>query len=171
MFGSNRGFTLIEAMLVLGLLSVLLGIAVPAARQMINGQQLRQASIDLSMALILARQESIMRRQPVVLDNEDGEWSSGWLVFVDQNGSGVHDSGELVLKRGDAIASGVRISGNMPVSRYIRYTPTGEAKMHNGAFQAGTITLCHADGEQAIRKLILNPTGRLRTTKEAAGSC
>ncbi|MOA67911.1 hypothetical protein D3C78_1952840 [compost metagenome] len=59
----------------------------------------------------------------------------------------------------------------MSVSRYIRYTPTGEAKMHNGAFQAGTITLCHADGEQAIRKLILNPTGRLRTVKEAAGSC
>lgn len=171
MFGSNRGFTLIEAMLVLVLLSLLLGIAVPAARQMINGQQLRQASIDLSMALILARQESIMRRQLVVLDNEDGEWSSGWLVFVDQNGSGVLDTGELVLKRGDAIATGVRISGNTPVSRYIRYTPTGEAKMQSGAFQAGTITLCHADGEQAIRKLVLSATGRLRTVKEAAGSC
>lgn len=171
MSGSNRGFTLIEAMLALALLSLLLGFAIPAARQMIHGQQLRQVSIDLSMALTLARHESIMRRQPVVLENEDGEWSSGWLVFVDQNGSGALDTGELVLKRADAIAAGVRISGNTPVSRYVRYTPTGEAKMQNGAFQAGTITLCHQDGEQAIRRLVLSATGRLRTFKDAAGSC
>lgn len=171
MFGSSRGFTLLEAMFALALLSLLLGVAIPAARQMMHGQQLRQASIDLGMALILARQASIMRRQPVVLDNVDGEWSSGWRVFVDLNGNGALDSVEPVLKRGDRIAAGVRITGNSPVSRYVRYTPTGRAKLQSGAFQAGTITLCHRDGQQAVRKLVLSATGRLRTLKEAAGTC
>ena len=76
-----------------------------------------------------------------------------------------------MLRSGDGVASGVRISGNTPVSRYVRYTPSGEAKMQNGAFQAGTITLCHSDSQQPVRRLILSATGRLRTVQEAAGSC
>lgn len=171
MLGSHRGFTLIEAMLALAILSTILGIGVPAVRQMIHGQQLRKASIDLGMALILTRQEAIMRRQAVLLERLNGDWSHGWRIFVDDNGNGSFDSGELVLKTGDAIAAGVRITGNTPVSRYVRYTPTGEAKMQNGAFQAGTITLCHSDGQQAVRKLVLSATGRLRTIREDAGSC
>lgn len=171
MLDSIRGFTVIEAMLVLAVLSTLAGIGIPVFRQMIHGQQLRQASIDLGMALILARQEAIMRRRPVLLDNQDGEWATGWQVFVDQNANGAFDSGELVLRIGDGIADGVRISGNMHVHRYVRYMPTGEAKMQSGAFQAGTITLCHEDGKQSIRKLVLSATGRLRTVREAAGSC
>lgn len=171
MFCSNRGFTLIETMLALALLSMLVGIAIPAIRQMIHGQQLRQASTDLGMALILARQESIMRRHPVVLDNVDGEWSSGWRMFIDQNDNGALDAGELVLQTSDSIAEGVRIVGNTPVSRYVRYMPTGVAKLQSGAWQAGTITLCHSDGQQAVRKLVLSPAGRLRTVREAAGSC
>lgn len=171
MLGSNRGFALIEAMLALALLSMILGIAVPAVRQMIHSQQLHQASVDLGMALIRTRQEAIMRKRTVVLDNQDGEWRSGWHVFVDEDNDGVFDAGELVLKTNDPMASGVRITGNTHVRRYVRYTPTGEAKMLNGAFQAGTITLCHSDGQQAVRKLVLSATGRLRTVKEAAGSC
>lgn len=171
MLGLNRGFTLIEAMIALALLSMTLGIAMPAIIHMIHSQQLRQASVDLGMALIRARQEAIMRKRAVMLDNLDGEWRSGWHVYVDEDSDGTFDSGEPILKTSDSIANGVRISGNTPVSRYVRYTPTGEAKLLNGAFQAGTITLCHSDGQQQIRKLVLSATGRLRTVSEAAGSC
>lgn len=167
----DLGFTLIEAMVALALLSILASIATPGFTQMIHAQQLRSASIDLALAFTTARHEAITRQRPVLIDNGDGEWASGWQIFVDQNGNGTLDEGELVLRTGDGVASGVRISGNTPVSRYVRYTPSGLAKMQSGAFQAGTITLCHEDGEQAIRRLVLSATGRLRTVKEAAGSC
>ncbi|SEJ33705.1 type IV fimbrial biogenesis protein FimT [Pseudomonas linyingensis] len=171
MLKQGRGFTLIEAMVVLALLAILASIATPGFTQMIHAQQLRSASIDLALAFTTARHEAITRQRPVLIDNGDGEWASGWRIFVDQNANGALDEGELVLRTGDASTAGVRISGNTPVSRYVRYTPSGLAKMQNGAFQAGTITLCHADGEQPIRKLVLSATGRLRTVKEAAGSC
>lgn len=171
MIKQDRGFTLIEAMLVLALLAILASIATPGFTQMIHAQQLRSASIDLALAFTTARHEAITRQRPVLIDNGDGEWASGWRIFVDQNANGALDEGELVLRTGDASAAGVRISGNTPVSRYVRYMPTGVAKLQSGAWQAGTITLCHSDGQQAVRKLVLSPAGRLRTVREAAGSC
>ncbi|MCY1435822.1 Type II transport protein GspH [compost metagenome] len=167
----NRGFTLLELLASLTLLAILSALAAPGLTQMRHSQQARHASIDLATAFILARQEAITRQRPVIIDNLDDDWADGWQIFVDQDGDGGLDNSDPILLTSDSIASGVRISGNTPVSRYVRYTPTGEAKMQNGAFQAGTITLCHEDGEQSIRKLILSATGRLRTVTEAAGSC
>lgn len=167
----NRGFTLLELLVSLTLLAILSGLAAPGLTQMRHSQQVQHASIDLATAFILARQEAITRQRPVIIDNLDDDWANGWQIFVDQDDDGGLDNSDPILLTSDSIARGVSISGNTPVSRYVRYVPTGEAQMQNGAFQAGTITLCHADGEQAIRKLVLSATGRLRTVKEAVGSC
>lgn len=167
----NRGFTLIEALVVLALLAILGNLAGPGLSQLIHAQQVRSASIELASTLIHARQEAITRQRPVIVDNLDGNWASGWKLFVDLDGDGTPDSDEPVLHVSTGSTGGVRISGNTPVSRYVRYTPTGEAKLQSGAFQAGTITLCHNDGQQAVRKLVLSATGRLRTVREDAGSC
>ena len=171
MFTKIRGFTLIEALVTLSLLAILASIAAPSFTHTLHAQQVRSASIDLAMAFILARQEAITRQKPVMIDNQDGEWANGWRIFVDLNADGSHSDDEPLLKTSETIATGVRIGGNAPVSRYVRYTPSGEAKLHNGAFQAGTLTLCHGDGQQRIRRLVLSATGRLRTVSEAAGSC
>ncbi|HYQ39571.1 MAG TPA: GspH/FimT family pseudopilin [Pseudomonas sp.] len=167
----TRAFTLIECLVALALLAIMAGIAAPGFTHLIHAYQLRAASTDLGLALIQARHEAITRRRPVLIDNEDGAWDNGWRIFVDQNANGTLDTGDLVLRRGEAIAAGMRISGNTPVSRYVRYTSSGEAKLQNGAFQAGTLTLCHASGQQPLRRLVLSATGRLRTVKEEAGSC
>ena len=171
MLERNRGFTLVEAMVALALLAILSSLAAPTLMRAIHAQQVRRASIDLAMAFILAREEAITRQIPVIIDNLDDDWTNGWTIFVDLDSDGGLDDGEPVLKTADDIASGVRISGNTPVSRYVRYTPSGEARLHNGAFQAGTLTLCHDSGQQPLRRLVLSATGRLRTVKEEAGSC
>jgi len=167
----NHGFTLLETLVVLALLAILSSLAAPGLTQILHGQQVRRASIDLAMAFILAKQEAITRQRPVIVESRDNDWDKGWKVFVDLDGDGGLDDGESVLRSSDSSADGVRISGNTPVSRYVRYMPTGEAKLQSGGFQAGTITLCHSDGQQAVRKLVLSPSGRMRTVTEAAGSC
>lgn len=167
----SRGFTLLEALVAIALLAILSSVAAPGMAQMLKAQQLRHAGVDLGLALRQARHEAIARQRPVIVTNLDGNWANGWKVFVDLDGDGAPASGEPELRSNDGIASGLRISGNTPISRYVRYTPTGEAKMQSGAFQTGTITLCHEDGSQTVRRLVLSATGRLRSTTEAAGNC
>ena len=167
----TRGFTLVELLITVAIAAVMLGIALPAMEQMIRDQQIVATHNKLVAALLLARSESVKRQKPVVLQNADNLWSNGWILFADENGNGEHDQGEQLLITSGPVPKGIRVSGNTPLRQYVRYVPTGRTRMMSGAFQAGTITLCHEDGLQPLRQLIISATGRMRTTKGGAGSC
>lgn len=166
----TRGFTLLEALVAMTVASILIGLAAPALSNTLARQRLSMATLDLSRALTQARHESIMRSRPVLVDNLDSQWSSGWHIFVDDNWNGIRDSGEPIIRVGE-IPSGVRVVGNTPVRRYVRYTPTGRALMLSGAFQAGTLTLCHENGNITVKRVILAATGRVRTETGTALTC
>lgn len=166
----TRGFTLLEAIVALAVASILIGLAVPALADILARQRLSMATLDITRALAQARHESIMRSRPVLVDNLDGQWSSGWQIFVDKNWNGMRDADEPVVRVGE-IPSGVRIAGNTPVRNYVRYTPSGRALMLSGAFQAGTLTLCNDKGSLPVKRVILSATGRVRTETGAAATC
>jgi type IV fimbrial biogenesis protein FimT len=166
-----HGFTLVELLTSLGIFALLVSFGVPATQRLVSDQQLVAVGNTLAANLALARSESIKRRQPVLVDNGDGDWASGWQVFVDLNNNGQLDEGEPLLRQEAALAADIIVKGNTPVRRYIRYTSLGSAKQIGGAFQAGTLTLCSASGEQAIRRLVLSATGRIRREKDDPGAC
>jgi type IV fimbrial biogenesis protein FimT len=166
-----RAFTLTELLSSLAITAALLGFVYPSAVQFIRNQQIANASNLVMAALTLARSESIKRRLPVLVDNADGHWESGWRVFADTNNNGLHDQFEPLLLQTEALPEGVVAKGNTPVMRYIRYTPTGTSNLLSGAFQAGTLTLCHATGTQPVRRLVLSSSGRIRRSKTASGPC
>lgn len=168
---TSRAFTLYELLISIAISALLLGVAVPGAQNIAHNQQLISTSNTLTASLTLARSESIKRRLPVLVDNGDGSWKSGWQVFVDTNNNGLRDTDESVLLQVEAVPEGVVAKGNRPVRRFIRYTPSGSTELISGAFQAGTLTLCHATGHQAVRRLILSASGRLRRTKGQPGVC
>ncbi|MFZ6048048.1 GspH/FimT family pseudopilin [Pseudomonas sp. CR3202] len=171
MAGISRGFTLIEALVALTIITLLISVGVPAMTELIHSHQLRTASNTLHVSFNQARQASVTRRVPVLVDNQDEDWSSGWRVYADQNNNARWDEGEPVLAENGPQPQGLIIKGNAPVRRYVRYTPTGRTHMANGAFQAGTLVLCHSDGKAAVRKLVISATGRVRSTREPPGPC
>jgi type IV fimbrial biogenesis protein FimT len=165
------GFTLPELLTTLSILALLVSVGVPGAQQYQGNQQLVATSNTLAATLAFARSESIKRRRPVLVDNVDGDWATGWQVFVDMNDNGQLDAGEPLLLQGEALPNGVVAKGNTPVRRYIRYTPQSNAELLGGAIQAGTLTLCHASGTQAVRRLVLSASGRLRRERGEPGAC
>lgn len=78
---SQAGFTMVEIMVVIILLSILMGIGIPAYRAMVAEQKVRAAAASLHSSLLLARAEAIKLNRTVTLrPAADEDWSDGWLV-------------------------------------------------------------------------------------------
>jgi type IV fimbrial biogenesis protein FimT len=77
---SSRGFTLIELLVVVVVTAILLALAAPSFRQIIQNQRIRAASSDLYASLALARSEAIKRNTNITLSPVGGSWANGWQV-------------------------------------------------------------------------------------------
>lgn len=77
---AQYGFTLIELIIGLIVLSILLAVAVPSYQSVIAEQRVRTTVTDLHSALALARSEAIKRNASVSLAPASGGWSAGWQI-------------------------------------------------------------------------------------------
>ena len=72
---SMRGFTLIELMIILILLSIVMGIAIPNLTRLIRNHQIETQAQTLNSLLQFARTEAVVRRTSVALSNNGDDWS------------------------------------------------------------------------------------------------
>jgi type IV fimbrial biogenesis protein FimT len=163
-------YTLVEFLTTMAIASLLLGTGIPTLIEMRHSHNLRTASTSLFHSAMLARSEAVKRNRPVLVRARDADWSRGWIVFADLNNNAQRDPDEPLIAEMD-VPYGIIIKGNSPVAHYLRYTPTGRAKRPGGAFQAGTLTLCHSSGKQPIRRLVMSASGRLRSAVNKPGNC
>ena len=172
----NRGFTLLEALVVLALLAVLLSLAAPSLQGLRQKHQMQSQAEQLQASLLLARSEALRRQQRVTLCVRmqaahagpecatEGTWAQGWVVFVDGNDNGRREAAEAVLQLQEALPGFLTLQGNATVNRYISYGPQGRSQSATGAFQAGTLTLCGA-GQAHVWRVVINAVGKPRLEK------
>ncbi|NND37813.1 MAG: hypothetical protein HKN81_11840 [Gammaproteobacteria bacterium] len=109
----SEGVTLIEALVTLGIVSIVLAIGVPAVRDIVATNRMSVAVNDLVTSLHISRNEAVKRTERSILCAstdwnaagarcQNGNIVDGWIVFVDDNPrNGVRDAGEtLVLGHG-----------------------------------------------------------------------
>lgn len=156
----NAGYTLIELLTALSIAGILGGLAVPASVNMVQKYRLRTAAWDLFHSINTARATAIMRDRRVTLSAPSGDWHDGAEIFIDSNHSGERDDDEELLRRLPAHQS-VVIEGNYWVKDYISFMPDGSARAISGAFQIGTLSVCHPELARRF-ELVISVGGRLR---------
>ena len=161
----RQGFSLVELMTVIAIASILLAIAVPSFRAMLQTQRITAATNDFFAAIRLARSESVQRgrRIDLVPTDPNGDWAKGWVVFVDNNNNQKPESGEQVIFTNGAVADGIKIEANLTDSstQYLAYNGTGRTRtnLSSETPQFGSF-LFKLDKQS--RKIILNMLGRPR---------
>ena len=178
--GKKNGYSLSELLVVVALLGIVLSIAVPALSSATVGMQRSSLVNSYFAGLLFTRSEAAKRRVRVVMCkassfaacSPSGTWDQGWLIFHDANNNALLDAGEAVLQYQQGFPAGWSMTGNLHVSRYISYTPTGDAKLTSGAMQIGTLTLCkRSAGTIEASQIVISSSGRPRTRKVTLLSC
>lgn len=186
-----QAFTLLEALVIMAIVSVLLAVGVPGLRSLTTNTGLTSYNNELVTVLQFARSASIRLQDRVVVCTSDNAttptpscgditvpWSSGWLVFHDINNDSKYveaDGDELFRVRDELSIEGVTIDivgTGANIENYVSYAaPAGEPMKTDGTNQSGIFRICLTDdsaaaGSRHIRGVILNVSGRVASTRD-----
>lgn len=84
----NRGFSLVELVVVIAILGIAMGIAVPGLQDLMVGQRVKSASFDLMTSILFARSEAGKRGATISITAvANNDFSKGYCVLFDTGGS------------------------------------------------------------------------------------
>lgn len=155
MANRNQGFTLIDLMVTLSVLSVVAAIAIPAFGNMIETSRQEALKDEVESTLHNARTQAVLRRRTIeICGSGDGatcstNWADGWLVRT--------TTGQTLqltqLPHHDELSW-------IGFSESIRFRDNGASPASNGRFYQ-----CH--GEQVAWQVVVSRQGRIRQASEA----
>jgi type IV fimbrial biogenesis protein FimT len=171
----NHGFTLVEALIALAVVSVLVGIAVRAWSSAAEAAHSGSAQGLLLESILASVSHSALTGSEVVVCPGDAtgcrasvDWSQGWIAYADLDGDRIHDAGETMLKSAPALGGKVHLRSTVGRTRLV-FQPNG-----GNAGSNVTFTLCDGRGIAKAITLVLANDGRLRAgtpTETAALAC
>lgn len=199
--GRQDGFSLVELIVTVSIAAILMVIAVPSFRWLLNTNRITAPANELAASLQIARQEAIRRNTRVVLcrsDNPDagaaaacsaaaGAWP-GWIVFVDNGDDGTgtivagnarnsqRNAGETLIRTGTVLAPlQMRASTNLSgQNNRVVFRSEGLARpVANGPTLAATISVCIPTSQPAqnVREVRLRAGSRVSVTRNTNIAC
>lgn len=187
----QRGFTLMELMIVLTLAVLILAIGSPNFREFRQNSRLTGAANDFLAAVQLARTEAVKRQASVSIcassnpQADDASCSAGefsrWIIFEDSDGDCARSAGEPILRAeiggddgGDSEAERRRALRAVADGDCVSVGRTGFVRDVAGS--ASRFIFCDARGievqagsDQSLgRGIIVGRTGRAQITRDPA---
>lgn len=169
----ERGFTLIELMVGIGLTALLMSIAVPALNLFVSNARQTAAMNDFVASMHLARSTAVTTNTRVtVCASSNGascqavDWDQGWIVFSDLDSDQTLDNDETVISQSAAIDE-LSIASN-EFGQFIMYRPNGRVMNASINGNSGQFTVCDDRGADKAKVLIVDLSGRPRVSKTQA---
>jgi|KBSSwiStaDraftv2_1062776.scaffolds.fasta_scaffold656191_2 type IV fimbrial biogenesis protein FimT len=121
----ERGFTLIEALLVIVVIGVLLALAAPSFITFTSGQKVKTASFELYSTFTYARSEALKRRADVTITAAGSDWKDGWTITSTTPAPNPSDPPISVTLRNQDPLSGVTMTPNPAGTLAVIYKANG----------------------------------------------
>ncbi len=170
----QKGFTLIELMVTVGVGAILLSVAVPSFRSIIMDNRLVTQANQFVTSVNLARSTAVRyQRNATVCPSANfnanvptcsatTDWSAGWIVWVDKDRDGATDTNEILSVQ-EPLDDSTAFSA--ATAAQFSYDARGF-----GASPAGILTLCDTRDGETGRSIKVNTVGRTNVSREVCTS-
>ena len=160
-----KGFTLIEAIIVLAIIAIISGVAVPSVGRMIERNQASLAMNWILSAVRFTRDSAVTHNTLTTLCPSStgtkcgGKWHDGVLVFTDANADRVVNHEDAILLQLPYPYAGSTIKWRSFRNRqFLQINSLGYTNFQNGNF-----TYCASSQDpQFSRQIVINMQGRVR---------
>ena len=164
----NSGFTLLELIMVLALVAIVMTFAIPAMQTFTLNDRLTTNINVLIGHLAYARSESLTRSSQVVICTSDdgltcsGNWSDGWIVFVDFDADNALTAGDEVIRTHQGLGAN-NTTSTAGIGLQIVYDNRGFVN----AASVGSMQLCDGRTGPYGKTIRITNTGRVRLEKDS----
>jgi type IV fimbrial biogenesis protein FimT len=163
----NRGFSLLELMIVLAVAAILMNLALPSFSSFINNQERKSALYGLMGVFAFARQHAVMTGAIVTvcpLDATDTcgrDWNGDIHAFLDPNNSRKLIGPKALLRTVSPSGNGRLIVRSLNRS-FFQFRPTGF--VHS---DLGNVTWCPKSRDASLAgQIIISRGGRVRVARD-----
>ncbi|MEE9333248.1 MAG: GspH/FimT family pseudopilin [Granulosicoccaceae bacterium] len=168
----QSGFTFIELLVTLVIAGTLVAIGLPSFGSLMERTKLTNTTNDYIYSLHKARSEAVKRvmgaglcpstnSMAVNAACDDGSpYSSGWLVYADEDNSGVFNAGEEILHRIESRANGFTFTSPDVFVNQVYFDGLGNSVNVADVPVSGTINITYAGGSLG-RNVIVSANGRV----------
>ena len=195
----ERGFTMVEVLVVMTISAILLALAIPSFERLLRTNRVSSATNSMLAALDLARSEAVRRSGVVTVCRStnadapnptcssaaaggyaDNDWASGWIVFAkapgNANNGAVEANDELILRQTPFQAMAQQrliMESTLANNQWRAYGPRG---LNAGGAIGITLFIDVRDTAVPVRSdmarcLVANITGRPRVARVVANAC
>ncbi|NOY12213.1 MAG: hypothetical protein GXP51_00510 [Deltaproteobacteria bacterium] len=125
---------MIEVIMVMVVIGIMAAIAIPSFRGFTDSSNVTSATNDLVSAFNLARSEAVTRGTTVTVcksadqascNTAGTNWEQGWIVFVDNDGSGTVNGADAILRVYQSPGGNVVMTADANLADRVIYAATG----------------------------------------------